>query len=164
MNLVGLFNWQDKEQASITYGMKKLGLDESKAYIAFDYWQNRLSSTMKGSLSEKLPGATCRILALKPQSDHPQLISTSRHITQGIIDVLEENWADKTLSGKSEVVGDDPYELRIALPAKGSWRAAEAAADGADIKLGAPEKGLIRATITTPKSKTVDWRMSFENG
>jgi len=163
MSLVGLFNWQHKKQASITYDMKKLGLDKSKTYIAFDYWRNRLSSNIKGRLSETLPGATCRILALKPQSDHPQLISTSRHITQGVIDVLEENWAGKTLSGKSKVVGDDPYELRIALPAKGNWKAIEAAADGANVKLGAPEKGLVRATITTPKNKTVAWRISFEN-
>jgi len=163
MNLVGLFNWQQKKQASITYDIGKLGLDRSKTYIAFDYWQNRLSSNIKGRLSETLPGATCRILALKPESDHPQLISTSRHITQGMIDVLEENWAGKTLSGKSTVVGDDPYELRIALPAKGSWKATEAAADGADIKLSAPEKGLIRATITTPENKTIAWRISFEN-
>ena len=163
MDLIGLFNWQHKEEASITYDLKKLGLDKSKTYIAFDYWKNRLSSTIKGSLSQTLPGATCRILALKPESDHPQLISTSRHITQGLIDVLEENWAGMTLSGESRVVGNDPYELRIALPARGNWKAVKAAADGADIKLGTPEKALIRATITTPASKTVAWRISFEN-
>jgi hypothetical protein len=41
-------------------------------------------------------------------------LSTSRHITQGLIDVLEERFDGQTLSGKSLVVADDPYELRIA--------------------------------------------------
>ena len=163
MNLVGLFNWNNKSEDSITYDMQKLGLDKSKTYIAFDYWKNKPAGPIEGTLEETLPAGTCRILALKPQADHPQLISTSRHITQGVIDVMEENWAGKTLSGKSKVVGNDPYELRIALPAKGSWKALKATADGADIKLAAPGKGPIRATITTPENKTISWKIFFEN-
>ena len=30
------------------------------------------------------------VLAVRPVANHPQLISTSRHITQGIVDVLDE--------------------------------------------------------------------------
>ena len=76
------------------------------------------------SLTAELPAASCRVLAVRPVADCPQLLSTSRHVTQGIVDVLEEHWdaATRTLSGTSRVVGDDPYELRIVVPAgDGSW-------------------------------------------
>ena len=71
--------------------------------------------------------ASCRILAVRPMADRPQLISTSRHITQGVVDVAEEAWdvRGKKLNGVSRVVGGDPYELRIAKPASGEWKLTE---------------------------------------
>ncbi len=66
------------------------------------------------------------------------LISTSRHVTQGMVDVTDEKWETAaaglagTLSGRSKVVGGDSYEIRIALPEGAQkWKAmrAELAAD-----------------------------------
>ncbi len=162
MSLVGLFNWVEKTPAEIDYDMEKLGLDKSTTYVAFDYWENKPAGTIKGTLKQTLPGGTCRILALKPASKHPQLLSTSRHITQGLVDVVDEKWAGKTLSGTSRVVGKDPYELRIALPSGGNWKAVKAAAEGAEIKLGAVSGNLLRATITATDNAVVDWNVEFE--
>ena len=89
-------------------------------YVAFDYWGNEAPS-IKGRLKIKVPGESCRILAVRPRAEHPQLISTSRHVTQGMVDVLSEAWdaGSRTLRGKSRVVANDPYELRILLPGDG---------------------------------------------
>jgi hypothetical protein len=100
---------------------------------------------------------------VRPQAEHPQLLSTSRHITQGLIDVLEESWdaGTKTLSGKSRVVGGDPYELRIALPPSGAWKVARVHAEGANIKMGdATEKG-VRVLIESSSSQEVAWQVGF---
>jgi hypothetical protein len=32
------------------------------------------------------------VLALRPVVDHPQVVGTSRHITQGIVDLSDEKW------------------------------------------------------------------------
>ena len=51
-------------------------------------------------------------------STHPQLLSTSRHIMQGLIDVKLESWdpAARILSGTSAMVAGDAYELRLVCP------------------------------------------------
>ena len=56
-----------------------------------------------------------RVLAVRELLDRPQAISTSRHLTQGLLDLSDETWdpASSTLTGTSQVVSGDAYELQI---------------------------------------------------
>ncbi len=114
-DVIGLFNWDDKPW-QVDYPLDRIGLPEAKRYVAFDFWGNRLLPPIEGRLKVTLPPTSCMILAVRPEADHPQVISTSRHVTQGMVDLLEEKWdaATKTLSGRSRVVAGDPYEIRVA--------------------------------------------------
>jgi hypothetical protein len=170
VNIVGLFNWNQKQETQITYDLDKLGLNNSNTYIAFDFWENKFVDSVTDQLKQTLPGGTCRVLALRPRTSYPQVISTSRHITQGLMDVLEEKWSadTKILTGKSAVVGNDPYELRIALPKVGTWEIKNIAATGANILKGEQgergeqnEPGL-RLVIKSSESKDVQWTVEFE--
>lgn len=160
-DVIGLFNW-DSDEKKFDYPLDKLGLDASTEYVGFDYWQNTLVRGIKGNLQSSVPGESCQVLAVRPVSNHPQLISTSRHITQGIVDVMEEKWdaASKTLSGRSKIVGGDPYELRIVLPDK-TWNAANATASGGATSF-AQKDDLVRATIQSPRSGEVNWSVTFK--
>ena len=163
LNIVGLFNWDQKNVTEIVYDMEKLGLDKSKTYVAFDYWANKFVDPISVRLKQSLPGGTCRVLALRPQTDYPQLLSTSRHITQGLMDVIDEKWDAnaKVLSGKSRVVGNDPYELRIVLPANGSWKAAKVTTSKGRIKILEQNQTGIRIQIDSPKSRVLLWAVEF---
>jgi hypothetical protein len=97
----------------------------------------------------------------------PQLISTSRHITQGVVDVVSESWdADsKSLSGISRVVAGDPYELRIAKPASGDWRlVATTVGESVDasIKLVREEAAGWRVRIDSPTNQELQWVVRFD--
>jgi hypothetical protein len=81
---------------------------------------------VRGRLKYKLPGASSAVLAVREVVRHPQVVSTSRHITQGLIDLSGETWKGGELSGVSKVVAGDPYEVRIA---PGGW-VAESVAGG----------------------------------
>jgi hypothetical protein len=163
LSVIGLFNWSPSEAAEIACDLGKLGLDKAATYAVFDYWENKFLDPMQGVLSEILPGGTCRVLAVRHQADHPQLLSTSRHITQGLIDVEEERWdpAQKTLRGKSHVVGGDPYELRIALPRRGSWRVGSVSADKGNIRIAEQTARGVRIVIGARDSGRVSWSVSF---
>jgi len=143
--------------------MDKIGLDGNTEYVAFDYWQNALVPPFKGRLQATVRGESCCVLAVKPVAIHPQLISTSRHITQGIVDVLDEKWhgGSKTLTGRSRIVGGDPYELRIVLP-NNDWTASSVGASGGSKISFSQNDGLVRATILSPKSKEVNWTVRFK--
>lgn len=162
MHVIGLFNW-DNGIKTIEYDMGKLGLDKEQAYVGYDFWADQFVAPLVGTLNQTLPGRTCRVIAVKPVADHPVLVSTSRHITQGLVDVLEERWdaGSKTLSGKSKVVAGDLYELRIALPADGAFKPSSAKCDGKDMKIGAVGEGGVRISITPEESGTVEWSVKF---
>jgi hypothetical protein len=161
-DVIGLFNWESHEQ-QFTDSLEKLGLDGKTDYVAFDYWNNKLVPTIKGKLQVSVPGQTCCVLAVRPVANHPQLISTSRHITQGIVDVLDEKWdaASKTLSGRSKIVGGDPYELRIVLPDK-NWSAEAVQIGGGGAAPVTQTDELARATIQSANSGEVSWSVKFK--
>ncbi len=96
-------------------------------------------------------------------ADHPQLLSTSRHITQGLIDVEQEQWdsAKRTLGGVSRVVGGAPYELRIALPPSGSWKPATVSAEGGTIRVTEQTERGIRVVIDAKRTGKVSWGVAF---
>ncbi len=166
-SVIGLFNWENEEQ-QFDCDLGRMGLDGSGEYAAFDYWRDTLLAPMKGRLRMSVPGRSCCVLAVRPVQPHPQVISTSRHITQGIMDVLEERWnpRTRTLEGRGKVVAGDPYEIRIVsdkpmkVSASGVSSADEAVGVGIVI---APESNerLIRAKIAAPVSREVSWAVKF---
>ena len=157
-DVVTLFNWDQKHAATIACTAERLGLPPAPEYVAFDFWANKFVAPFRGELRATLPPASCRVLAVRPASDHPQLLSTSRHVTQGMVEVLAENWdaATHTLSGLCRVVANDPLELRVSVPVgERSWRAVAPAA----VKQDGPN---VRLTIASSESAELKWEIKFE--
>ena len=105
-------------------------------------------------------------------ADHPLLLGTSRHVTQGAVDVVEESWnaTQRTLSGAGRVVGGDAYEVRVlaatATAPTTPWQAAKADVSPEDRAAGATahlsqDAGLVRVKILSPTSRLVRWSVAF---
>jgi len=170
-DVVGLYNW-NKNAGVISESVERIGLPAASEYVGFDFWANKFVSPFREKITATLPPESCRILSVRPMLTVPQLVSTSRHVTQGIVDVTKEAWDARkaVLGGMSKVVGHDPYELRIVVPAGAkSWRvtgvkvspADEAAGVNASFVQDGPK---IRATLTSATSRDVEWGMQFEPG
>jgi hypothetical protein len=161
-DVIGVFNWESKERR-FDYSLERLGLERATEYVAFDYWKNAVVPSIKGRLQLTLPAESCVVLAVKPKTNHPQVLSTSRHITQGMVDVLEENWDPKTqlLTGRSKVVANDPYELRVVSDLKATHLAVTGLK--AEMKLSRKQDGdCLRATIESPVSGEISWVLAFK--
>ncbi len=189
-DLVGLFNWE-AETAKIDEPMERLGLVADKEYAAFEYWTNALLPPVKGRLKfeleapikgkENQPTAAqnvCAVVALRELADHPQSISTSRHITQGLVDLSGEKWdaEKKAMSGVAQVVGGDGYELRIvmrstagAAGAAEAWKLAGVEVSAEDRAAGVgveakEEAELVRVMIKSAAGRAVKWTARFVVG
>ena len=169
--VVGLFNWDEDEPVHLEETFAHMGVPKAERYVTFDYWDNKFGMMEGESLTMTLEPASCRILALRPLTDRPQLISTSRHITQGVVDVLEESWdaGHNRLLGVSRVVANDPYELRIAKPAGRNLRLTGIGVVGgnfSDGELSFEEAGDDalgwRLRIDSSTNRDVQWAVSFE--
>jgi len=162
--IIGLFNWQEKRRLDLKYDLERIGLQAGRSYVAFEYWSDRLVRNLRKVLTWSLEPRGCAVFAVKPEEDHPQLLSTSRHITQGLVDVLDESWdaATATLSGKSKVVRGDRYELRVVLPESPALDVAGAEAGGCRLSVERSEAGLLRLSFVPERSGVISWRIRFK--
>ena len=152
----------------------KAGLAPAKTYFAFDFWSNAPAPSFVGEFNYKVPAQSCRVIAVRAAAGHPVLVSTSRHVTQGMVDVLGEKWSGltKTLSGTSQLVGGDSYELRVAGLNHHDklWKLVSATVSAADKAAGvsvevrpatASEDGWARIVMNSKDSRTVNWSLKF---
>jgi len=168
-DILALFNWDGDKGKTINVDLDRLDLpgDGTGSYGGFDYWADEFVPPFDRTLKVSLAPASCRVIAIRPLLDHPHLVSTSRHISQGVIDVVEENWSGNALSGTSLVVADDPYQLRIVTPTdRQTWKAVSASVSDEDEKAGVtiafkPSEQNVRATILSPTNRRCTWTVVF---
>jgi len=166
-NVIGLFNWETSAK-KIASTLEWAGLNNKKTYYAFDFWANKPMANISGTLSEELPGESCKIISIREKVNHPVVVSTSQHVTQGMIDLLEERWKDGALTGTSKVIGGDSYELRIAGLNDGAlWKTGKGEIIGNPKEvtievLPQAESGWLRVLIKSKQNQTVKWRIAFK--
>ena len=165
-DVVGLFNWGHDEK-QFTASFKYLGLPPAREYAVYDFWAKKLLPPVKAELSLAVPAEACRVLAIRPMLPHPFVISTSRHVSQGILELSGESWhpATHTLTGTSAMVAQDSYEVRVvaASPAFVQARvdiSAEDKAAGVTAECGRDGE-LVVLKIHSPVNRSVAWSVKF---
>jgi alpha-galactosidase len=138
-----------------------LGLDGKKRYLVFEFWQRKLdlpegSFFAPGALPPKF---NSQVFVIRERLDRPQLVATSRHLTGGGVDLLDVAWKDGVLSGRSAVVGGEPYEIFLTEDA---WRLAAVRCDGADPLPAKRDGKLVTAGCRPPSSGEIRWEARFE--
>ncbi len=95
-----------------------VGLAAGECYHAFDFWSQQYLGALDGSksLALTLRGGEAAMVSLRKVADHPQVISTNRHIMQGMLECHGIKWdaRNKILSGKVDVVAGEDFVLTVA--------------------------------------------------
>jgi hypothetical protein len=153
------FNFSDQPLRAATVNFRDLGLDDDQ--LVWEFWTRRMIAVSGGGFeAEGLASLGTRTYAIRPRLDRPQLLSTSRHISQGGADLEEVTWNQdtRTLSGRSRVVVDDPYELAIRVPAPFVCRGSTIAGAAAQIRA---EGVVLRVAHTPSATTTIEWSVQF---
>jgi hypothetical protein len=165
---VAFFNWSDEDK-EMSVNAERAGLPKAEEYSLFDYWDNKFLPAAKDEIKIKVPKHGCKVVAVRTATNHPIVLSTSRHVTQGMIDLTQEGWSPAAglnsgrLFGQSKVVGNDPYELRIPSGSK-KWKVSDAdlsqedKAAGVTVKVDQTDDGA-RVTIKSPEDRAVSWNL-----
>jgi hypothetical protein len=166
-DVVGLFNYDETKSEQINLNWKELGLPDNLPVHVYDFWNNEYLGTWEHAMSLNLSPTSCRVLTLVPGAGKIQLISTSRHITQGWVDLvaLNSNDATNNFTGKSNVVKNDPYQLRFVFPRGKNFKIKSAAARGPagnlPVKI-ANHQGWATVQMLSPRTTQVSWSVTFE--
>lgn len=166
-DVVGLFNFDESKNVPLFVNWKDLGLRDGELVHVFDFWNKEYLGAWEKGISVELPPASTRVLTLVPATDEIQLVSTSRHITQGWVDLVAHKYdaTRMTYSGRSKVVKDDPYEVRFAFPRGKSYAIKSASARSRNGRLPVRvvnHQGWATIEIASPQTTEVTWDVVFE--
>ncbi len=159
-NVLHRLNWDKKKNApATTIKFADLGLDPSKSYFVYEFWEKNLIGAMRNEFKlDELAPMGIASYAIREQLNRPQLISTSRHFSQGAAEISELNWANKQLTGKSKVVIDDPYTIVFSVPEGFNVKSFTVNGKPIDFKV---TNHIGTATYTPKKTGNITWKISF---
>jgi hypothetical protein len=157
--------WKRADAPAQQVKFADLGLERDREYLVFEFWTQTFIGRSKGSFVAPALGADCAMqaFAIREARPHPWVLSTTRHISQGGVSILEERWdaERKVLSGRSAVVIGDPYALTVHVPKGFTLEGAEFGGEKAALA-GGEETGTVR--IVPAATGTVEWRIGFAGG
>lgn len=161
-DVVGCFNYEEKSSSAVELKWADLGLPDDALVHVYDFWNQEYLGCWEKGIYVSLPPASVRVFALHMAKEEPQLISTSRHITQGWVDLvaLAYDPAKMTMRGKSRVVAGDPYELRFAFPRKGRLSVSRAKAKGNKVEIKNFHNWATVSFVPT-RDGVVSWEVEF---
>lgn len=82
-----------------TIQLQNLGLDPAATYLAFDFWSQRPLGEITATMAvESLPLGSCQVIALRKKLDHPQFLGSSRHVSNGAVELASQKWENNTLT------------------------------------------------------------------
>ena len=85
-------------------------------YFAIDFFSGELIPVCHGGLTLGVSPYDTRVVAVRRRLDRPQILSTSRHLTQGAAEIVDTFFEDSTLCITSELVGGDEYKVTVHVP------------------------------------------------
>jgi len=154
-------NWSSKPANPDIIKFSDLGLDPDANYLISEGWTQKFLGNFHGSF-QTLPlepnGVAC--YAIRKLVDHPQIITTNRHITQGAEELQHVVWDSPAnqLKGTVKLVKGFPYQMLIHVPKGYSLEYAKFG----DLEVATVELGSIdMVSLESQKNTTVDWNLKF---
>ena len=153
-----------------------LGLDPQAKWRVHSFWDDEYLGILgaKDSIEIEMNGLECEMFRFTKAETRPQVVSTTRHVLQGWMDVADEKWdaAGRVLSGtakyiasgttESVVIAADTADGKV-FPLIRTEVSPEDAAAG--VKVCAVEtNGTVRVALTVPMAREVKWRVVFGAG
>ena len=116
-NVVNVFNLLDEKNASEVDITQDLGLDK-KDYIVYNYTDDTLTAVTSERFSAELEANESKIFCVREKLKRPQLISTSRHISQGAAEISDMCWDENKseLLISADLIKKAPYTLTFYVP------------------------------------------------
>ena len=115
--VAGIMNLTEKSCKRDVNFREALALSEGE-YLVYDYFKQEYLGVYRDNITVDVEAYDTSVLCFRKKLDRPQIISTSRHITQGAAEIKEMFWDDEanTLYMVSSLVKNDPYMLTVYVP------------------------------------------------
>jgi hypothetical protein len=114
--LLAVFNYDAESPLVETIHLREAGLQDSRSYVAFEFWTQRLLGEFQGTMVARLNPGSVQLISLREVRPHPQIIGTSRHFTQGGRELKAQQWAEPELHATLYGEAGTSNEIFIHMP------------------------------------------------
>lgn len=161
--VVGFFNPGLTETVEKKFSLQRLWLDQTKTYLAFDFWKQKFFGEIKNEIKVTIqPGSIC-LLALHEKTGKPQFISTDRHVLQGAVEIENVYWNEdtKTVSGISTGALNTSHNVSVYIPGDHpwTWGGYVLFRDYDSYSLKLIDNNIIQVNVRFEKNKKVQWEI-----
>lgn len=156
-------NWAKTAAPAQTVAFADIGLDPDKEYVVHEFWTGKTLGVRKGAFETgDLDAMGIRSFAIREKADHPQLISTSRHLSQGAAEIENLRWdaASLALTGRSRIIAGDDYSILLRIPA--GYALKTVTLDTRAVAGVKVEGEYARIPLPAEKTASAEWVVSFE--
>lgn len=168
-SVLARFNWGKKElkgkrttAPARDIRFADLGLYDDREYVVFEFWTQKYLGKFKDSFPAPAMDTNdgMDVFAIREVREHPWVLSTTRHLSQGGVSLSDVKWdaGTRTLSGRSAMVVGDPYVLTVHVPGGFRVKSAEFGDEKAESK---HQEATATVRIVPSATKTVTWEMAL---
>ncbi|HSO77506.1 MAG TPA: NPCBM/NEW2 domain-containing protein [Bacteroidales bacterium] len=166
-DVTGLFNFGEAKPVQLKLNWEELGISSEKPVHVFDYWNSEYLGAWETGMAVDVAPTSVRVVTLLPDNGSIQLISTSRHITQGWVDLrsLTTDMAGTTISGVSTLPAGDDYRLHFVYPRGKYYRVSNVTVKSGKSTLTpkiSNHQGWAAVSFTPQTSGDFTWSVTFE--
>ena len=157
--VTGVYNLTEQDAARTLSLCDDLHLS-GETYLVYDYFRDQYLGTVTDTITLDLLPHEGRILSFRPYRGVPQVISTSRHITQGAAELTAMSFKDNTLSFTADLIQNDRYTVTVYVPE--GYRLAEQSG----FETYTEQENLLRLTVLPQETASHSFTLDFtkDNG
>jgi len=159
--VAALVNWDD-HTTETTVSLTDLGLPATR-YHVYHYWRRRYLGVVEDrvTIRRHQPHETA-VLMFKPVCDRPDLLTTTFHVCQGLMEVRSCQWdaSEGLLSVMLQKRGRQFGQVICAVP--DGWHAIEARVNGVKRSFVTVKRGVLSLGLTL--DEVADVILTFSNG
>jgi hypothetical protein len=166
-SVVAFFNPELDAAVERRFPLSRLGLDLGRIYLAFDFWKQRFIGEVTNELRVRVEPGSVTLLALHAATGTPQLLSTSRHVTQGAIELEDVQWSgtERNLSGVSIGPARSAHDVFVHVPGDHpwTWGGHVHLREYARYGLKLVDANVMRVHVRFENESRVPWRIDFDD-
>ncbi len=137
-DVVAVYNLETKRSIKEDVDLEAIGLDASRTYHVWEFWNAEYVGKIRGQLSVEIPPCTVKVYRLTEDTGQPVILGTDMHVLMGEMEIDRCEWdaTQKAISGRAiRPVGESgnvfiyaPPKMGVANP-KGYFVAKDMEAD-----------------------------------
>jgi hypothetical protein len=111
-HVIALINWDDRAR-DVVFSLATLGM-RKEAYLVYDFWEDMFLGIQEQEMTfTRVPPHATKLLCVRTFLEHPQLMSTDLHITQGGVEIGHCHWKRKEKSLDIRVLSVGPSRGKL---------------------------------------------------